>query len=255
VTALPRSGAHDGTPGSVRYLTKEAPRAAAGAAADDAARRKAAQQTVPMARPKQLHHLTEPMAGRPGRFAHASSPDARTPEPQSIDKPRTSRRPSDRTGLLARIAGQIERVVPLKALPFALGLGGLALVAGMFVLRAKGIVDLSSGAKAPMVAPVPPALTPSTSTGSPVMTSSQPASPSSVPVVESAAISDAGGGAVAVVQPVAITSSTPAAAPSTPAAATPKQPLRATPRPTATSSSPAAPPMKKTAKPSDVGFE
>ena len=113
VTALPRSGSSERTPGSIRYVTKEAPHAEVAAVVDSPRPKAVIQRTVPMARPKPVHHYTEPMAGRPGRFAHPVANDARTPEPQAIDNLSASRRAPSQTRVLARMKRQVERVVPL----------------------------------------------------------------------------------------------------------------------------------------------
>lgn len=243
VTALPRSGSNDAAPGSVRYVTKEAPRA--GAAAVDASRPKGAlQRTVPLARPKAVHHYTEPMAGRPGRFAHPVANDARTPGPQAIDNPRASRSVPTPTRALARMRRQIERVVPLRALPVALGLGVVALLCGMFFLRAKG-VDLT----APAPAPAPAVVTERAEASAAAVVSIAP-SPSApaITIADSTVTADAGDG-------VAMAAS--ASASSTTSTLTAKQPPRANlPRAAAPTSSAVAAPVKKTsANPSDIGFE
>ncbi|MDB5220805.1 MAG: hypothetical protein JWO86_8732, partial [Myxococcaceae bacterium] len=241
VTALPRSRSSDGTPGSVRYLTKEGPHAAVAAGVDAPRPKALIQKTVPMARPKPVHHYTEPMAGRPGRFAHPAAHDARTPEPQAIDNPRPSRSVAKRSRSFARMKRRIERVVPLRALPVALALGFVALVGGILVLRTKG-VDLTAGANAPAEAPA--RIEPR---AAPVLSMSPPPAAPTGTVVESTSAVDAGGGAVVL---------TLASASSTEAAAVRQPPRASLPRANATTSSPVAVPAKRTTtKPSDIGFE
>ena len=240
VTALPRSGSSERTPGSVRYLTKEAPHA--DAKEPDSPRPKAViHQTVPMARPKPVHHYTEPMAGRPGRFAHPAANDARTPEPQAIDNPSAPRRASSPSRVLARIKRQIERIVPLRVLPVALALGILSLLGGLLLLRTKG-VDLSVPATPPAAAP---ARMETSEAPTPTIIPSSPVPPSTI--VPSAAAPDAGG--VDPVTPVASASSTPTVVAKSP-------PRASVPRATAPTASPLLVPVKKTStKPSDIGFE
>jgi serine/threonine protein kinase len=246
VTALPRSGSSDGAPGSVRYLTKEAPHAAVAVGVDAARPKGIIQKTMPLARPKPVHHYTEPMAGRPGRFAHPAAHDARTPEPQAIDNPRPSSRPVGKSTRrsLARIRRQIERVVPLRALPIALGLGAVGLLGGMLVLRARG-VDLAARANAPTVAAA--RMEPSAAPPAPILsaTASTPASVTSAGV-QAASTADAGTGSAVVSFASALTT-----------VDVPKQSPRAsTPRASAPTSSPVAVPAKKpSTKPSDIGFE
>jgi serine/threonine protein kinase len=225
VTALPRSRSSDGAPGSVRYLTKEPPHAPVAAGRDAARTKGVIQKTVPLARPKPVHHYTEPMAGRPGRFAHPAAHDARTPEPQAIDNPRPSSRPVSKSARrsLTRIRRQIERVVPLRALPAALGLGVVGLLGAMLVLRARG-VDLAAARNPPTVAAAR---------------------------TESSAVPPADAGAAPTVVSVVSVASV-----ATPVDG-PKQPARAiAPRASAPTSSPMAVPAKKAStRPSDIGFE
>jgi hypothetical protein len=169
---------------------------------------------------------------------------------------RRSRRPSttrehhrDRSATrrsLARIRREIERVVPLRALPIALGLGVVGLLGGMLVLRARG-VDLAAGANTSAVATA--RTEPSTVPPAPAL-STTPSLPASVPssVAQTASTADAGTSLpVLTVVSVASASTT---------VDVPKQPARAiAPRATAPTPSPVAVPAKKTAKPSDIGFE
>jgi eukaryotic-like serine/threonine-protein kinase len=245
VTALPRSGASEGAPGSIRYVTKEAPHVDGAAAIDAPPAKAVIHRTVPMARPRPVHHYTEPMAGRPGRFAHPVANDARTPEPHAIDNPKTSRSAPSPARALARMRRHVERVVPLRALPVALALGIFALVAGMFLLRTKG-VDLSAPPTAPAAAAAP-VQTETSEAPAPVTAPSPTAA--TITNAESTVTPDAGGGAAA---RVAITSAS-----STPTVTPTQQPPRASlPRVAAPTASPVgAPAKKRSSRPADIGFE
>jgi serine/threonine-protein kinase len=227
VTALPRSPAEGHDSGSVRYVTREAP-------IERAQRAAQVQHTAPLIPGKaSRQHFTEPMAGRPARPSAPPAPeDARTPEPQEIERrPSTRARERQRTGARRAILGAIERVVPIRFLPWALGAGTVALMVGILALRTRG-VDLTktTGAATPAVVPAASAapVTTATSTAT-VATTAPPVAP--LPLAAA---------------PPFVTVTRPAA----PAAAS----VSASASPTARVA-PIIGPKKKPLSPADVGFE
>ena len=230
LTAPPRSGSDAPGPGSVRYLTQEAARGAP----------VQIHKTAPMIPGKPVrHHFTEPMAGRPRR---ESSPplvaeDARTPEPLEVAKPAPRSRERRKPGLLAAIKRPIERIVPLRILPWALGAGTVALVVGLAVMRMNG-----EDRRVASDPPRPPAVT--VATAVPPIASATITPPPASPTAAASAV------ASAKITTVSAASAAPLAT------AIPLPAAKSAPRITATSVPPSvAAPKKKTLSPSDVGFE
>jgi serine/threonine protein kinase len=225
VTALPRTDGDERGSGSVRYLTKEAPRAGGRSAK--------VEHTAPLlARAPVKRHLTEPMAGRPVRESRPPLADeSRTPEPQEVDKrpPRPRMRGREPRSRYQAFARRVEQVVPLRILPWAVAAGTVALVGGFALLRARG-VDLTEPARS-MQRPA------TTAAAAPLPL------PPPLPV---AAAADAGVAPSVEVRGVPATAGAVVAAPATS--------TRAMPRAAAAMPS-AMPPKKKSINPSDVGFE
>jgi hypothetical protein len=229
VTALPRSTAEGADSASLRYVTKEATPGTP-AVMGRAGRAVQIQHTAPLIPGKSSRqHFTVPMAGRPSRESRPPADDARTPEPQEIDKPPAVRkRERRRAGGLAAFLRPIERIVPLRILPWAIAAGTFALAIGLVALRPRGL-DRS---QAPAAVPMPP------SSAIMVVPSAQPR----------VVASEASPPAMATVVPVSSATSATAVVSASPA--TSASAPRSAPR-----STPAVAPKKKTVSPSDVGFE